>query len=376
MTEHASELARRLAGQAEAVCRHYLSNGRREGRYWLVGDVGNTPGRSMFVRLHGPEAAGRRRQMDRRRHRRAWRSARPDPRNLRPDDFARRSRRGATLPQPAAPEPERQQRNRRIGAGRIAGGGTAALRHVAADSRARSQKRICGSRHYGFARNRTLRFHPRCYYRPDRACADRDLAGDDRRRHRPRGTITGAHRTWLDPVAGDGKAPIDTPTTGDGRPARARRPVRCGARRHGGRRGHRDHAVAAMRHCPPCRWWPRSRPRISPPSCSPDAAPALHRARQRSGRRRRDGDLDRPGREAGIEAIALSPRWATSTRICALGLDALRAALRVQIVPEDVARFMALAATGTGGGSAAAPASAHRAAVLPSEPERTAPTAF
>jgi len=52
MSRDASELARRLAREAEAVCRHYLSNGRREGRYWLVGDVHNTPGRSMFVRLH------------------------------------------------------------------------------------------------------------------------------------------------------------------------------------------------------------------------------------------------------------------------------------------------------------------------------------
>lgn len=48
--------ARRLAREAEAVCRQYLSNGRREGRYWLVGDVKNTPGRSMFVRLSDPES--------------------------------------------------------------------------------------------------------------------------------------------------------------------------------------------------------------------------------------------------------------------------------------------------------------------------------
>src|SRR6202022_850488 len=33
-----------------------LSNGRRQGRYWSVGDVRNTPGRSMFVRLSGPES--------------------------------------------------------------------------------------------------------------------------------------------------------------------------------------------------------------------------------------------------------------------------------------------------------------------------------
>ncbi|CAM5322412.1 hypothetical protein ATER59S_05789 [Aquamicrobium terrae] len=52
----ASELATRLGRESEAVCRHYLSSGHRAGRYWLVGDVQNTPGRSMFVRLHGPES--------------------------------------------------------------------------------------------------------------------------------------------------------------------------------------------------------------------------------------------------------------------------------------------------------------------------------
>src|ERR1700722_19476307 len=55
MPRDASELARRLARDAEAVCRRYLSKGRRQGRYWTVGDVRNTPGRSMFVRLSGPE---------------------------------------------------------------------------------------------------------------------------------------------------------------------------------------------------------------------------------------------------------------------------------------------------------------------------------
>ena len=52
----AAELARRLARDAEAVCRHYLSNGRRSGRYWVVGDVMNTPGRSLYVRLTGPDS--------------------------------------------------------------------------------------------------------------------------------------------------------------------------------------------------------------------------------------------------------------------------------------------------------------------------------
>src|SRR5579863_520098 len=53
MSNKASDLARRLGEQAELVCRHYLSNGRRVGHYWIVGDVRNAPGRSTFVRLRG-----------------------------------------------------------------------------------------------------------------------------------------------------------------------------------------------------------------------------------------------------------------------------------------------------------------------------------
>jgi hypothetical protein len=52
----AADLARRLAQNAEAVCREYLSNGRREGNTWRVGDVDNTPGRSLMVRLTGPDS--------------------------------------------------------------------------------------------------------------------------------------------------------------------------------------------------------------------------------------------------------------------------------------------------------------------------------
>ena len=56
MSGSAAQLAHRLAREAEAVCRYYLSNGRRQGRYWLVGDAQNTPGRSLFVRLTGPDS--------------------------------------------------------------------------------------------------------------------------------------------------------------------------------------------------------------------------------------------------------------------------------------------------------------------------------
>jgi hypothetical protein len=52
----AADIAQRLAQDAEAVCRHYLSTGRRTGRYWHVGDAANTPGRSLYVRLSGARA--------------------------------------------------------------------------------------------------------------------------------------------------------------------------------------------------------------------------------------------------------------------------------------------------------------------------------
>ena len=57
MRSSASQLADSLARHAEAVCRHYLSNGRRYGGYWIVGDVRNACGRSTFVRL-SPKGSG------------------------------------------------------------------------------------------------------------------------------------------------------------------------------------------------------------------------------------------------------------------------------------------------------------------------------
>src|SRR5215467_2249606 len=52
----AADVARSLAQRAEGVCRHYLCNGRRTGRYWHVGDVFNTPGQSLYVHLAGSRA--------------------------------------------------------------------------------------------------------------------------------------------------------------------------------------------------------------------------------------------------------------------------------------------------------------------------------
>ena len=54
MSLETEEILRDLAQNAESVCRHYLPAGRREGSYWMVGDLQNNPGRSLFVRLTGP----------------------------------------------------------------------------------------------------------------------------------------------------------------------------------------------------------------------------------------------------------------------------------------------------------------------------------
>jgi len=74
---------------------------------------------------------------------------------------------------------------------------------------------------------------------------------------------------------------------------------------------------------------------------TPTTPPMLSKPTLRSGLR--------CARIARIEAITLSPTLDDFNEdLRTLGIDALRAALRVQIAPEDVARFMELAAsTGT-----------------------------
>ena len=55
----AAALAAALARCPEAVCRRYLPHGRRQGRYWVAGDLHGAKGRSLFVRLRPPGPPGR-----------------------------------------------------------------------------------------------------------------------------------------------------------------------------------------------------------------------------------------------------------------------------------------------------------------------------
>lgn len=211
MREPPHELARRLADRAEAVCRHYLSNGRRQGNYWTVGDVHNTPGRSMFVRLVDAArgSAGR------------WTDAATGEHGDLLDvvrealglktfaDVAKEAR--GFLGQSHEPTPREPSAPQRT---RSPAGSTEAARRLFGMSQP-----IIGTIVETYLRGRgittlhgtgSLRFHPRCYYRPDDHGPTETWPAMIGSVTSLDGRLTGAHRTWLAPD-GLGKAPVETP---------------------------------------------------------------------------------------------------------------------------------------------------------------------
>ncbi len=326
MPDTVSELARRLAENAEAVCRHYLSNGRRHGRYWVVGDVQNTKGRSLYVRLvgpgSGPGAAGK------------WTDAATDehgdlldliaaargrpPLDAVLDEARRFLGLASQEPKPSCPASSGSlEAAQRLFAGSVPIAGTLADTYL-------HQRGIVDSGELS-----ALRFHPRCFYRPEPGIADgaqtawpalvagvTDLGGE----------ITGVQRTWLDP-SGKGKAPVATPRRAMGHLlGHAVRFGAVAARRVGGRRGHRDRAVLAERPALLAngrRALGRSPRRAPTPTGS---TPALHRPRQRPGRAwsgGQAGEQDTGGRDrgdrAGTEPGRLQRRSAAARTRCVVG---------------------------------------------------------
>ena len=55
----AAAVAAALGARAEEVCRRYLPQGRKQGRYWTAGDIRGARGRSLFVRLAPPGVPGK-----------------------------------------------------------------------------------------------------------------------------------------------------------------------------------------------------------------------------------------------------------------------------------------------------------------------------
>ena len=353
MPRDASELAHRLARQAEAVCRHYLSNGRRKGRYWLVGDVRNTPGRSMFVRLKespkGP--AGKWTDAATGEHGDLLDVIRESCGLVEFHDVADEARHFLSLPRIETGPPPKHPR-----VPAQSGSPQAAQRLFA------MSQPVMRTLVETYLRNRgitplhddgALRFHPRCYYRPDEHSPTETWPAMIARVTDLDGRITGAHRTWLDPDGFDlvrlGKAPIDTPRRAMG--DLLGNAVRFGSANDVLAAGEGIETMLSLRCVLPCL------PMAAALSANHLAAlllpPTLRRlyiARDHDAA----GDvaataLTERAEATGVETIVWIPRRGDFNEdLRAFGLDALRAALRVQLVPQDVARFMLLISAETG----------------------------
>ena len=344
MACQAAELAHRLAREAEAVCRHYLSNGRREGRYWLVGDVKNTPGRSMFVRLKGREsgkgAAGKWTDAATGEHGDLLDVIRESCGLVDFHDVVDEARRFLSLPR-SEPDPETRTRP----ASAPAGSPESARRLFA------MSQPITGTVVETYLRTRgitalhgigSLRFHPRCYYRPDRYAPTETWPAMIAAVTDLEGRITGAHRTWID-SSGHDKAPIDTPRRAMGH--LLGNAVRFDVVRDVAAAGEGIETMLSLRCVMPVM------PMLAALSAAHLAAilfPAtLHRLyvvrdNDAAGDAAMGGLLDR-ARAVGFDAIALSPRCDDfNADLRRFGIGAMRAAVRAQLAPEDVARFMSL----------------------------------
>jgi hypothetical protein len=306
-----------------------------------VGDVRNTPGRSMFVRLFGPDsgpgAAGH------------WTDAasaefgdlldviRESCGFIDFRDVANEARRFLSLPR-AQP----RQTPKLVGTSVSAGSPEAARRLFAMSqpigdtlvatyllSRGISNSGDMGS----------IKFHPRCYYRPE---------GDGRTETWPAmiaavtdlcGAITGVHRTWL-ASDGLGKAPVDTPRRAMG--GLLGNAVRFGEADDVLAVGEGIETMLSLRCVLP------AMPMAAALSANHLAAlflpPTLRRIYiARDADAAGDAALaaltERAG-AAGIEVLALSPQMADFNEdLRAFGLRALREALRIQLAPQDGSFF-------------------------------------
>lgn len=347
MAQTPHELTRALADRAELVCRHYLSNGVRQGNYWQVGDVRNTPGGSMFVRLSDTArgVAGK------------WTDAATGEHGDLLDiiqascgladfrDVKDEARRFLSLPleepqampfrqtKPKAPSGKPQAASRLFAM-------TTSIKGTLAETylRGRGIPPLEGTD--------ALRFHSSCYYRandnspmerwPAMLAAVTDLHGK----------LTGVHRTWLDPAGFSehtlGKAPIDTSR-------RALGDILGNAVRFGEAgpvmvAGEGIETVLSLR----CAL--QAMPMLAALSAAhlagiafPDSLRRLYVARDTDPA----GDgafatLRERGEQTGVEVIALSPALDDfNDDLRCLGIDMIRERLRVQMTSQDVSYFLA-----------------------------------
>lgn len=343
MAETAADLARRLAARAEDVCRYYLSNGCREGRTWRVGDVDNTPGRSLCVQLTetSRRTAGRWIDFATGEHGDLLDLIAHTQRLDTFRDVLDEARRFLSLPEltsaqrAASPAPSRSpEAARRL----LASAGP--IRGTLAETYLRSRG-IADT--HGLT---ALRFHPLCWYRarhnapretwPALVAAVTDLCG----------SITGVQRTWL-ARNGSGKAPLATPRRAMGQ--LAGNGVRFGTPQPAPTRagvmaaGEGLETMLALRQVLP------AIPMVAALSAAHLAMLSLHpglrrlyvaRDNDRAGHRAADR-LTARARTDGIEALLLTPSNDDfNTDLNALGREALTACLRAQLAPDDAVRFL------------------------------------
>ncbi|TGQ77362.1 MULTISPECIES: toprim domain-containing protein [unclassified Mesorhizobium] len=347
----ASALACHLAQRAEAVCRRYLSNGRRVGNYWLVGDARNAPGRSMFIRLKGPDcgkgAAGKWTDAATGEHGDLLDVIRESLGLVDFKDVCDEAR--SFLSMPLMTNEPKDRWEQVVPAAR---GSPEAARRLVSMSQP-----ISGTLVETYLRGRaitalhetgSLRFHPRCYYRPESGPTETwpamiatvaDL----------KGKLTGAHRTWLDPggfsEAHLGRAPVDTPRRAMGE--LLGHAVRFGCCRDVMAAGEGIETMLSQRTVLP------AMPALAALSAAhlsailfPDTLRRLYIARDNdpAGDAAVAALIERTS-AAGIEAMVLTPQLGDFNEDLRLfGADALSTILRVQIAPQDVERFMKLAA--------------------------------
>ena len=182
----AAEIAAALASRAEDVCRRYLPRGKKQGRYWVAGDLDGAPGRSLFVRLHGPGLPGK------------WTDAATGEHGDLLDLIRRQSAaptlRAAMdearvfLALPASPTPGEGKTYDATEAARRLWRRCRALDGLPAEAYLRAR---------GITRRRfpSLRFHPALFHRE----SDRRLPALVAAVTDPGGALHGVHRTWIDP---------------------------------------------------------------------------------------------------------------------------------------------------------------------------------
>jgi hypothetical protein len=335
MPDSASELARRLAYNAEAVCRHYLSSGRRVGAYWVAGDVHNTPGRSLYVRLRGP-GAGKWTDAATGEHGDLLDLIRASLRLQGMREVMDEARRllglpGTSTDAPSPTLPGLPDAVRRLWS----------ISRPIADTLAETYLQSRGI-DLPPGDTQALRFHNRCFYRADPATPDDAdgawpalivaVSNAD-------GEITGLQRIWLAPT-GRAKAPVATPRRAMGH--LLGNAVRFGAVSDVMAIGEGIETVLSLRAILPT--MPLAAALSAAHLAGFQPPPSLRRlyiARDNDQAGQRAANtLATKVRQAGIDAIVLSPHLGDfNDDLLQLGQGVLASALRSRLVPEDVNRF-------------------------------------